>query len=187
MVDRNLKEWRAVVEYVNRRRQVRYNEQIIGEIGDNFEYNRSQLLHSVGMNATDIVQRYDREYESQQLALSLQGAVAQTAAVVTGITAALLIAGFGLFILPRRRRKAREEFREKTETLRERLAEEVRRQFNTELDRSVERMREAIAPYTRFVRTEHARMTEARSALAEITEGVETLRAEIGAPGVKSP
>src|SRR5215204_939504 len=208
MVDRNLKEWRAVVEYVNRRRQVRYNEQIIGEIGDNFEYNRSQLLHSVGKNATDIVQRYDREYESQQLALSLQGAVAQTAAVevgalglgaafvavattaaadVTGITAALLIAGFGLFILPRRRRKAREEFREKTETLRERLGEEVRRQFNTELDRSVERMREAIAPYTRFVRTEHARMTEARSALAEITEGVETLRAEIGAPGVKSP
>ena len=208
MVDRNLKEWRAVVEYVNRRRQVRYNEQIIGEIGDNFEYNRSQLLHSVGKNATDIVQRYDREYESQQLALSLQGAVAQTAAVevgalglgaafvavattaaadVTGITAALLIASFGLFILPRRRRKAREEFREKTETLRERLGEEVRRQFNTELDRSVERMREAIAPYTRFVRTEHARMTEARSALAEITEGVETLRAEIGAPGVKSP
>jgi hypothetical protein len=208
MVDRNLKQWRAVVEYINRRRQVRYNEQIIGEIGDNFEYNRSQLLHSVGKNATDIVQRYDREYESQQLALSLQGAVAQTAAVevgalglgaafvavattaaadVTGITAALLIAGFGLFILPRRRRKAREEFREKTETLRERLGEEVRRQFNTELDRSVERMREAIAPYTRFVRTEHARMTEARSALAEITEGVETLRAEIGAPGVKSP
>src|ERR687889_196761 len=84
MVDRNLKQWRAVVEYVNRRRQVRYNEQIIGEIGDNFEYNRSQLLHSVGKNATDIVQRYDREYESQQLALSLQGAVAQTAAVEVG-------------------------------------------------------------------------------------------------------
>src|SRR5215210_1292746 len=120
MVDRNLKQWRAIVEYVNRRRQVRYNEQIIGEVGDNFEYNRSQLLHSVGKNATDIVQRYDREYESQQLALSLQGAVAQTAAVevgalglgaafvavattavadVTGITAALLIASFGLFIL----------------------------------------------------------------------------------------
>src|ERR671917_149902 len=140
MVDRNLKQWRAIVEYVNRRRQARYDEQIIGEIGDNFEYNRSQLLHSVGKNATDIVQRYDREYESQQLALSLQGAVAQTAAVevgalglgaaavavattaaadVTGITAALVIAGFGLFILPNRRRKARAEFREKTDALRE--------------------------------------------------------------------
>jgi hypothetical protein len=208
MVDRNLKQWRAIVEYVNRRRQAQYDEHVIGEVGDNFEYNRSQLLQSVGKNATDVVQRYDREYESQQLALSLQGAVAQTAAVevgalglgaaavavattaaadVTGITAALVIAGFGLFILPNRRRKARAEFREKTEALRERLGEVVRRQFETELNRSVERMREAIAPYTRFVRTEHARMTEARSKLAEITGETEALRAEIGAPGVKSP
>ena len=208
MVDRNLKQWRAIVEYVNRRRQAQYDEHVIGEVGDNFEYNRSQLLQSVGKNATDVVQRYDREYESQQLALSLQGAVAQTAAVevgalglgaaavavattaaadVTGITAALVIAGFGLFILPNRRRKARAEFREKTEALRERLGEVVRRQFETELNRSVERMREAIAPYTRFVRTEHARMMEARSNLAEITEETEALRAEIGAPGVKSP
>jgi small GTP-binding protein len=208
MVDRNLKQWRAIVEYVNRRRQAQYDEHVIGEVGDNFEYNRSQLLQSVGKNATDVVQRYDREYESQQLALSLQGAVAQTAAVevgalglgaaavavattaaadVTGITAALVIAGFGLFILPNRRRKARAEFREKTDALRERLGEVVRRQFETELNRSVERMREAIAPYTRFVRTEHARMTEARSNLAEITAETEALRAEIGAPGVKSP
>ena len=208
MVDRNLKQWRAIAEYVNRRRQAQYDEHVIGEVGDNFEYNRSQLLQSVGKNATDVVQRYDREYESQQLALSLQGAVAQTAAVevgalglgaaavavattaaadVTGITAALVIAGFGLFILPNRRRKARAEFREKTDALRERLGEVVRRQFEAELNRSVERMREAIAPYTRFVRTEHARMTEARSDLAEITGETEALRAEIGAPGVKSP
>ena len=207
MVDRNLKQWRAIVEYVNRRRQAKYDEHVIGEVGDNFEYNRSQLLRSVGKNATDAVQRYDREYESQQLALSLQGAVAQTAAVevgalglgaaavaiattaaadLTGITAALVIAGFGLFILPNRRRKARAEFREKTEALRERLGEVVRRQFDTELNRSIERMREAIAPYTRFVRTEHARMMEARSVLAEITGEAESLRAEIGAPGVKS-
>ena len=206
MVDRNLKQWRAIVEYVNRRRQAKYDEHIIGEVGDNFEFNRSQLLRSVGDNATKVVRRYDREYESQQLALSLQGAVAQTAAVevgalglgavavavattaaadVTGITAALLIAGLGLFILPARRREARSEFREKTEALRKRLGEVVRRQFDTEIERSLETMREAIAPYTRFVRTEHVRMTEARSALARITAEAEALRAEIGAPGVE--
>src|SRR5918994_138866 len=84
MVDRNLKQWRAIVEFVNRCRQARYDEHIIGEVGDNFEYNRSQLLQSVGKNAADVVQRYDREYESQQLALSLQGAVAQTVAVEVG-------------------------------------------------------------------------------------------------------
>jgi small GTP-binding protein len=205
MVDRNLKQWRTVVDYVNRRRQADYNERLIGEVGDAFEYNRSALLRSVGKNAQDVVQRYDRERESQKLALSLQGAVAQTAAFevgavgigavvvaiastrfldVTGIIAGAILAGYGLFILPNRRRKAREEFREKTDALRERLGEVVRRQFEAELGRSIERMREAIAPYTRFVRSEHARMSRAGEDLAAIDGEAEALRADISAPGV---
>jgi small GTP-binding protein len=205
MVDRNLKQWRMVVEYVERRRQARYDERVIGEVGDRFEYNRGQLLQSVGKNATSVVQRYDRERESEQLAASIQGAVAQTAALevgavgigavivalattrfldVTGLVAAAIIAGYGLFVLPNRRRKARREFREKTDALRERLGEVIRRQFDAELNRSVERMRDAIAPYTRFVRTEHARMTRARSTLSEMDGEIDSLKAEIAAPGV---
>jgi hypothetical protein len=102
----------------------------------------------------------------------------------TGIVAAAIIAGYGLFVLPNRRRRARREFREKTDSLRERLGEVVRRQFVAELNRSTERMRDAIAPYTRFVRTEHARMTEASSNLSEIDKEVEALKGEIAAPGV---
>ena len=205
MVDRNLKQWRDIVEYVNRRRQAQYNEHLIGEVGDNFEYNRSQVIRSVGKNATDVVRNYDRERESEQIALSLQGAVAQTLAAevgalglgtavatvamaaavdVTMTLSALLLAGLGFFIIPNRRRKAREEFREKTDTLRGKLDEVVTRQFETELARSVERMREAIAPYTRFVRTEHARMTEARDTLAELDGEVDSLKREISAPGL---
>src|ERR687893_166468 len=170
MVDRNLKQWRMVVEYVNRRRQADYDGRLIGEVGDSFEYNRGRLLQSVGKNAQDVVQRYDRERESEKLALSIQGAVTQTAALelgavgigglvvaiattrfldVTGIVAAAIVAGYGLVILPNRRRKAREQFRENTDSLRMRLGEVVRRQFEVEANRSVERMREAIAPYTR--------------------------------------
>jgi small GTP-binding protein len=205
MVERNLKQWRAIVEYVNRRRQADYDEHLIGEVGDSFEYNRNQLLQSVGKNATSVVQRYDRERESEQLALSIQGAIAQTAvaevgavgvgAVIvalattrfldaTGLIAAAIIAGYGLFVLPNRRRKAREEFREKTDSLRERLGEVVRRQFDAELNRSVEKMREAIAPYTRFVRTEHARMTRGSEELAGVGAETEALKDEIAAPGV---
>jgi small GTP-binding protein len=205
MVDRNLKQWRTVVDYVNRRRQADYDERLIGEVGDAFEYNRGELLRSVGKYAHDIIERYDRERESEKLALSLQGAVTQTAALevgavgigavvvaiattrfldVTGIIAGAILAGYGLFILPNRRRKAREEFREKTDALRERLGEVVRRQFEAELGRSIERMREAIAPYTRFVRSEHARMSSAREDLATIDAEADALRAEISAPGV---
>ena len=205
MVDRNLKQWRTVVDYVNRRRQADYDERLIGEVGDSFEYNRGQLLRSVGKNAQDVVQRYDRERESEKLALSLQGAVTQTAALevgavgigavvvaiattrfvdVTGIIAGAIVAGYGLFILPNRRRKARDEFGEKTDALRERLGEVVRRQFEVELGRSIEGMREAIAPYTRFVRSEHARMTRAGEVLATIDTEADALRRDISAPGV---
>jgi len=205
MVDRNLKQWRMVVDYVNRRRQADYDERLIGEVGDTFEYNRSELIRSVGKNAQDVVKRYDREQESEKLALSIQGAVAQTAALevgavgigavvvalattrildATGLIAAAIIAGYGLFILPNRRRKARKEFREKTDTLREKLGEVVRRQFEAELARSIERMREAIAPYTRFVRSEHARMTRAGEDLATIDAETGALKQEISAPGV---
>jgi small GTP-binding protein len=205
MVDRNLKQWRAIVEYVERRRQARYDERLIGEVGDRFEYNRGQLLQSVGKNATSVVQRYDRDRESEQLSSSIQGAVAQTAALevgavgigavvvalattrfldATGVIAAAIIAGYGLFVLPNRRRKARREFREKTDSLRKRLGEVISRQFDAELSRSVERMRDAIAPYTRFVRTEHARMTEASSTLSGMDGEIEALKDEIAAPGV---
>ena len=207
MVDRNLKQWRAIVEYVNRRRQKKYDEHLIGEVGDNFEYNRTQVLNSVGKNAANVVQRYDRERESKNIALSLQGAVAQTAAAevgalgmgaivatvamasaidITMTITALLLAGLGFFVIPYRRRKAKEEFRQNTDALRAKLAEVTGRQFDTELSRSVERMREAIAPYTRFVRTEHARMSDARSSLADLNREADALKTEIAAPTASS-
>ena len=204
LVDRNLKQWRAIVGYVNNRRQAGYEERMIGEVGDNFEYNRARVLRSVGENTQKVVRGYDREKEARDVSLSIQGAVAQTAAVglgaglgavvvalatsrfidVTGVIAAAILAGYGLLVMPRQRRKAREEFREKTEALKNRLSEVVRRQFEAELDRSVEGMREAIAPYTRFVRVEHARMTEAKGKLDRITVEVDSLRDEISAPRI---
>jgi small GTP-binding protein len=202
VVERNHRQWRAVAEYVNRRRQARYDEHLIGDVGDGFEYNRSKILASVGKNAASVVGEYDRERESQDLALSVQGALTRTLALevgaigigavvvalattrfldATGIIAAAIIAGYGLFILPNRRRRARQEFHDKTEALRGRLGEVLRRQFDSELTQSIERMREALAPYTRFVRTEHARMTEAKGTLTELRDQTETLRAEISA------
>ncbi len=207
MVERNLKQWRAIIDYVNRRRQARYDEHLIGDVGEGFEYNRTQLLDSVGRTATQVVQGYDRRAESQQIAASLQSAVTQTvmaevgavgigAAViamattaamdVTGILAAGIVAVLGLSIIPSKRRRARVQFREQTDALRRRLGDVLRHQFDSELDRSIERINDAIAPYTRFVRTEHERMREATEALHGMTEEIEALRAEIGAPRVSA-
>ena len=203
MVERNYRQWRTIVEYVERRRKARYDEEMIGEVRDHFEHDRGKLLRSVGASAQDVVGGYDRERESELLANSIQAAVARTAAIeagalgigavvvalattrfldATGVIAAAIIAGYGLFVLPNRRRKARLDFGEKTDALRRRLGEVLRRQFESEIGRSVEGMREAIAPYTRFVRTEHARMGRAREELSEIDAEVDALKREIAAP-----
>src|SRR5262249_16156849 len=78
---------------------------------------------------------------------------ASTVAVdVTGILAASLIAGLGLFILPRKRRQSRAEFRRRSDELEQRLVAVMSEQFEHELARSVRRIADAIAPSTRFVR-----------------------------------
>lgn len=203
MVDRNYRQWRTVVEYVERRRAARYDGETIGEIRDHFEHDRGKILRSVAAAAHDVVVGYDRERESELVATSIQNAVARTAAIeagalgigavvvalattrfldATGVIAAAIIAGYGLFVLPNRRRKARQDFRGKVDALRGRLGEVLRRQFESELNRSVEGMREAIAPYTRFVRTEHARMSRAREELAEMESEMDGIRASIYAP-----
>jgi ABC-type transport system involved in cytochrome bd biosynthesis fused ATPase/permease subunit len=109
-------------------------------------------------------------------------ALATTAAVdVTGILAASVIAGLGLFIIPVRRRRAREQFRKKTDALRERLKEGMTRQFETELEHSVQRIREVLAPYSRRVRAEHDRLQAALATLAGLQQRLDQLRRRVEA------
>jgi hypothetical protein len=56
-------------------------------------------------------------------------------------------------------------------------------QFNTELTRSVERIRDAITPYTRFVRLEQERVSNADTNLSEVEQNLNTLRGQIEAIG----
>jgi DNA-binding cell septation regulator SpoVG len=98
---------------------------------------------------------------------------------ITGITAALVSGAAGLFVLPYRKRKAQQEFRERTQELRDKLVAAMTTQFNTELDHSTSRIREAIAPYTRFVRLQQERMTAADADLSRIEESLDSLRAQV--------
>ena len=99
---------------------------------------------------------------------------------VTGILAASVVAGIGLFVLPRKRKTARDDFRLRAGELEERLVEAMSDQFELELARSTGRIRDAIAPYTRFVKTEQERVSRAQDQLAEVRNSLRTLRHRIG-------
>jgi hypothetical protein len=55
----------------------------------------------------------------------------------------------------------------------------LRQQFDKETNASVGRIREAVAPYTRFVRAERTRLTEALQALDDSAGELRRLESEI--------
>lgn len=113
------------------------------------------------------------------LGILITATVAAAFVDITGVTAALVSGAIGLFILPYRKRRAQQEFRKRTLELKDRLSQAMSSQFNTELARSIERIRDAIAPYTRFVRMEQERMSTAEENLAEVERSLDKIRGDV--------
>lgn len=201
LVDRQFRLWQGVNDYLNRRRVSMDRDQMLGEIGTSFDYNRAALLASVGQTARQVVSTYDREAEADELARGVQSAMTTTAIVeigavglggvllavlttaaadVTGILASLAVAGMGLYIVPNKRRQAKKDFHQKISDLRDQLTRSVTRQVNSELEASSARIREAIGPYTRFVRAQREQLSGLSEELNAIDGVLGRLRAEIG-------
>ena len=140
----------------------------------------------MGRETQRVVDTYDRTAEAQKIAAGAQNAVAAAAALevgaiglgalitaiattvamdVTGILLASFVAALGFFIIPARRRRAKNEMHNKISAMRVDLIEALRNQFKGEIERSIHNINEAIAPYTRFVRAERAKLQEAQSSL----------------------
>jgi hypothetical protein len=188
LVESDLNQWQSVIQHVTRRRSA-HAGRIVGEVGGRVEVDRSRLLDTIGKAARDSIASYDRRAEAQRIAESVQKAVAGTAlmevgavglgatiavlasgsaADVTGLVAAGTVAALGLFILPHRRRRAKRELAETIAGLRSRLMGRLTDQFTAEAGRSRRRIRDTVAPYERFVRTEHRLLEERRDRLAEL-------------------
>jgi small GTP-binding protein len=208
MVEQDLRTWESINGYLDRRRLAQYEDQMVGEVSSQFRYDRKALLDSVSKRAQEEVDRYDPEQSANDLSLSVRNAVAQTAIAevgaiglgalvvaaastvavdVTGIVAASLLAGLGLFILPRKRRQTREEFRKRSGELEQNLITVMNEQFEHELQRSVHRMESAIAPYSRFVRDQHAKQTTVKGELEQIVSDLKGMRFKIGGAEESKP
>ncbi|GAC1360411.1 MAG: dynamin family protein [Herpetosiphon sp.] len=201
LVERHLRLWKAITEYLNRRRVGQYREDLLGSVGTSFEYNRRNLLDSVGRTARDVVNQYDREAESIELAQGVQSALTATAVLevgavglggvllavlsgavadFTGLLAAGAVAAMGLYIVPTKRRRAKAEFHTKISDLRDELARTINRQVNSEMEVSIAQVREAIGPYTRFVRSQQETFGAVGVELTGIEAQLGRLRGEIG-------
>jgi small GTP-binding protein len=200
LVDADLRQWQAVTRHLAERRR-QYKDRIVGEEGGaRFHYDRTRMIDSVARETQKVVESYDRRREAQDLADGARNAVATAAAVgagalglgtvvtlaattaaadVTGLILASVMAAIGFFILPAKRQRAKTEMREKITAVRARLSSALREQFNKEIQRSADRIREGIAPYSRFVRAEGDSLKVIDQELREIGNELASLRARV--------
>jgi len=198
MVGSELRQWQAVSNSLEGRR-TQHSDRLVGEIGT-FDFDRDKLLETVGRAARRTIDGYDHSAEATRMAESVQTAVAGAAlmevsalglgaivtalattqlADITGLLAAGTLAVLGLLVLPTKRRKAKRELTAKIQDLRQRLMKSLTEQFEQELERSIHRIRDAIAPYTRFVRAERQRLEEIHGELTTSRDALVTLLGEL--------
>jgi len=98
---------------------------------------------------------------------------------VTGVLLAGLVAALGLVIIPARRRQGKTKMRDKIAALRAQLIQSLRTQFSKEIDHSLQKINEAIAPYTRFVRGEREKLQKTQSGLGSLKNELEALKMKV--------
>ena len=199
LVASDLRQWQGVMDRLQSRREA-HADRIVGEVGGTFNYDRAHLIDTVGRSAQRAIESYDQGKEASQMAESVRLAVAGTAlaeagaislgavvsmlasttfADVTGILAAGAVAVLGLFVIPVRRQQAKRSLRLKIAAMREQLMEPLSKQFDREVQRNQDRIQEAIAPYTRFVRGERERLEKIDDELRVVQDGLSALRTTI--------
>jgi len=197
LVSKDLHEWNQVMSYLQRRRAQNIDK-LVGESAGPREAHRRELIDTVGRHVQTIVESYNRDQEARELAAAVETAVAQTALLevgavglgtivsvavlsssldITGMLAAGTLAIVGFFVIPFKRRKAKEDFKAKMLTLRTKLLDALTVQFNNESTTAISRLKEGVAPFTRYVRSERERLEKGAASLAELRQILSTLRA----------
>jgi small GTP-binding protein len=201
LVESDLRQWQSVSSHLAARRAA-HRDRIVGGDGDQFRIDRAGLIQSVGQEAQRVVDTYDKRAEARALAESARNAVAAAAATgvgalglgaivtmaastaaadITGLVMASVVGAIGFFIIPAKRRRAKQEMREKIAAMRTRLSSAIRTEFESETTRSGQRIRESIAPYARFVRAENEKLTSAKADLGRHRGELQAMQARIEA------
>jgi hypothetical protein len=173
---------------------------VLGRVGGQFVYEREEVRTRIRREADTRIRSLDHREECRRvidsaisglqqsvglgasavgLGYVLATAFTSVALDVTGIAAAAVLFAASFFVLPYKRRRAVDQFREKTERLRLELRGALTVASTREIDRAVENVRSALEPYTRYVGAEHATVERRAGELARLRERLAILRRDI--------
>lgn len=199
LVEKDHHEWQRVMAYLQSRQALKL-EHLVGASASPQANRRRELIDNVGRRAQTIIESYDRTKESSQLAANVEGAVAQTALFeagavglgalvttavlsstldITGIIAAGTLAVVGFLVIPYKRKKAKDGFKEKMAALRTNLIDALTSSFQHETGNAVSRLRDNVSPYTRYIQAETERVEKAEASVADIRGQLSRLKSKI--------
>ncbi len=200
LVERELRQWRLMADELGRRKETEALRDAAKQAASGFAYNRRQLLNSVGTKADQVIASFDQKAEASRLTETIRESVAlvglvevgaislglilkavltTAAADATGLLAAGVLGVLGLAVIPYRRGRAKREFRKKMTQLQDSLRGVLSEDFKRELEHSVGRLREAIAPYRRFILNEEDQLKNVLSELKNAEVELQSLEEEI--------
>ena len=194
LVDKDLNVWYQVAGALERRQA--QSQRAMPTSASPQTERRRQLIDSVSTTIKAIVNQYDRKREAEQLGAFVQESVTQTALFgvgalgigalvatvlttkaldVTGIVTAGALAVLGLFVIPYKRKQAKEAFRDKIAELSENLMKTLSATFNRESDSAIQRLESNITPYTSYVKNEQSRLQSDQETLNKLQVQLEDL------------
>ena len=200
LVEEDLKQWQVVTQKINQRASKHQDRILSDPNSQQINLERQKIISDINRQAQRVVEEYDREVEAANIAEEAQMAVAASAAVevgaiglgtlitilattasadLTGILLAGVTAALGFFILPTKKKQAKNAFSGNIAGLRDKLSKALRNEFSHQIDVQIENIQTTIQPYTRFIRAEDESISKAADTLKELSSIVENYRIKI--------
>ncbi|NLW71342.1 MAG: dynamin [Chloroflexi bacterium] len=199
LVDKDLHTWYQVASMIERRQAS--SEKVLPSGDENpHASKRAELISDVGQTIKNVLSSYDRQKEADEVHELVKDTISQTALFeagalgigalvatiitsraldVTGIVAASTLAILGLFVIPYRRKLAKEQFKSKMDELRKSLMQTLKTTINVEFSGAIKRLRDHVAPYISYVHSEQDKVDSEALSLESIKQRAQSLQDQI--------
>ena len=201
MVQKSMKSWDDTLTYYKQQFQREgQREKLIGATGGQFAYDRQKIYQNVIQEARAKISAFDFHKESQQILTTFQEGMFNFAATevgaigvgsllvlafqtlfldITGLVASGVLVTAGFFILPRKRRQAKEAFNARISELIADLKQTIAQEFDDYMHVTFEQIKDTISPFDRFCRVERDELEAAHNELLTLTKKLDALQDDI--------
>ena len=199
LVDKDLDVWYRIANALERRQKEAQDLAGSRALDEQTE-RRHELISRVSQSIRTVVSGFDRKKQVEEIGDLVQDSVAKTALFgvgaagigvlvatvitaraldITGIVSAGTLAILGLFVIPYKRKQAKDKFIERMAEMRQGLRDTLSKTIKGEFGAALTRLTENISPYTAYVQAENQKANEDQDALTKLENELEALKKEI--------